>query len=672
MHFYAYLTVYCVVSVCKSDLVRQKCPVQCVCNEGLTDCSDGNLSVLPDGIYSQVVSLDLSRNNFTQFPSNFTELDSLIKLNISHNNLQTIEYGAFQRLSNIKILDLSSNKFKDWKDIKSSTFDYIDQLDVLDFSNNNLGNVRFTNIISLTTLRLNNCNLRSIEGIFQPKNILRDVYLANNNIRSIPANLVAEKLEILDLTNAGIFNISETAFAGMPYLNELILKHNIRLKNIRLQSNSLISIDASGCSLEHVPEGDFSRIEIINLSGNKITMLKSKTFERLYTTQVLTANFSENSISKIYDGAFNNALFLNIDLSFNRIAEIPENLFTSQTKLVKLNLSHNFIQVVSWTIDNLLYLDISYNEIKNIDVGDFQNMPKLESLIMRRNFISIIPDNTYLPKLKYLDVSLCKIRKLTNKTFADMDSLRILDLRSNQLSSVNPSYFPKISDVQIYGNPWRCECPALKAMYEHKMRYHEDVRLICDTPEKLSGKTWKEACQNEWYPQVARRDNLWVYSVGIIITMSMMLGIIVTIKKISKAKSERLRQFEEERLNEERESLRRMEQAQRRAREEQSRNAPDPRASIGPPSYIEALSLPRLDASHPSLNSLYNIREQRSFLTGSNPEISRKNKVRRKRRRKSDAFQSRRASAASVDTDSSDDKATNRLQLTINPLESDF
>ncbi|XP_019868350.2 insulin-like growth factor-binding protein complex acid labile subunit [Aethina tumida] len=663
--------VICDALLCSGrSVLNQNCPTICVCQEFVTNCGNRNLTELPDNIDNNVISLNLSHNNFYQFPFKRVNFSSLNFLNLAHNYIGFLDHEAFTMVPYLSTLDLSHNNFKDWRDIVSSAFDNLRQLTELDLSHNSFGGrLSFHNVPSLRVLKLNRCNIRNIDSLLDRRDGLVEVHLAHNKIDSITSNLSSITLEHLDLTNCNIANISQTAFSGLTNLNTLLLNKNSKLQTFNVDTVYAKKLDMVDSSLEQIPQGNFPNLESVNFAGNKITEIK--TFQKFVTTNILALNMSFNSIKKVYNGAFYTIQCSVIDLSYNRITYIEPNLFSTQTELISLNLSHNFLNKIAWSINTVKYLDVSFNEIKTLDANDFQDMYNIEILKLSRNFITKIPDNIYLPSAVTLDVSNCRLRSINNLTFARMDRLRILDISDNQLTTISPAFISKIREITLYNNPWRCDCDKLKQMYE-SIGYGNDDILICDSPEKFEGQTWLQACKDEWYPGgiIHKKDNLWIYSLGILTAMSIVLIVLITMRRIARAKAERLRREEAERRAEAEEALRRMQRAHREAREEANRNAPDPREAQGPPSYIEALQFPKLDSSHPSLNgSMHSIASRQTLTGGSNPDLSKRNSRRRKRRRRKSSDEERPASQLMLDSETSDRELTRQPR---EPLESDF
>lgn len=73
------------------------------------DCSQRKLSDIPDVIWSNITTLDLSQNNLdlTQHLSQLQGLESLVTLNLTDNYLPLLERGSLCRLPSLRTLDLS-------------------------------------------------------------------------------------------------------------------------------------------------------------------------------------------------------------------------------------------------------------------------------------------------------------------------------------------------------------------------------------------------------------------------------------------------------------------------------------------------------------------------------------------------------------------------------------
>lgn len=673
------------IPLVKCYSITFSCPETCVCDGEVTNCQNNDLTELPEDIYFEVMNLDLSYNSFETVPVNIGNYASLKFLNLSHNRISTLKFSDLEGLENLDSLDLTFNLFHDWKDIHSSTFLPTKVLQYLDFSNNPLRSIpKYSNhlyIESLIILRLTNCSMKTIPvNVFNRLTNLRELYLSDNPITTINETFQLDNLRVLDMTGCRLNYIDENVFASLVNLEILELRNNVHLKKFTCNSEYLMYLDMSECtSLERVPSGYLPRLARLDLSGNFLKTIPANSFKNFINLQVL--NLSTNAITYIHESAFQSLIeVISIDLSYNKLTTLAENLLSNNSVLTHLNLSHNYLNSLdSISSKSLKMLIASYCEIYELNKYSLSLLPNLVTLILSRNFLTTLPDGLIARSLGILDVSYCRIRTLSNKTFEEMFYLRQINLASNALKSIDPSYFPRAFNVIIKDNPWRCDCPELKRMYEWMTTYSSNRLndLICDSPETVEGKTWELACNKEWYPNQIAKDTMWYYSVGVVVAMVIALFAVIVLRRIKSLQEERIRIEDEARRAEEREALRRMQEREREMREEEDRNAPDPRELQGPPSYTEALLLPRLDASHPSLAGSVHSFGSRGSLR-SNSDSAKKNRIRRKRRRRK-SEEERRASRITLDdSDSSDgnqsqDQLSSRRKLQqLPPLESDF
>ena len=624
----------------------------------------------------QVTVLDLAYNEFKESPSQLRNYPTLVNLNLSHNQIQTLGARAFYNLRNLKLLDLTHNMLSNWGDIGSNAFASTKQLTFLDFSHNPLRSLpREKNplhIPSLEILRLNNCSIENLNSkIIEKLPNLQELHLSENPIKFLQADFVSHSLKFLDLSRCNLQDISTTVFRNLSSLQTIYMQQNINLKKFYCDSPSLLYLDLSDCNLEIIPSGNLPNVYEANFHGNHFRMIPKFSFKNYTNLKML--DLSYNAISSIEENAFYGLHYIQrIDLSQNTLSDLNRDLFDTNRELKFLNMSRNYFSELENLIsDSLEILDLSLCEIHSIDFDSLIDMPRLKILNLSKNIISLLPNDWQAGSLLSLDVSLCRIKNVNNRTFASMPSLRQVNLAGNRLTSAAPEAFGQVISIDISDNPWRCDCPSLKPLYQWLSKTGKRMdRLYCQSPEMHEGKPWLSACQKEWHPELTRNDSIWWYTTGLIVTVFVILFVILAMRRMYLLKEKRIREAEAARRTEERETLRRMQRVQAEAREEASRNAPDPRELQTPPSYNEALLLPRLDSSHPSLSgSLHSIVSKHS-ITGSNPDVSKRGRPRRKRRRrKSDSSEGQRASRVVVDSDTTSDPERPQPRTT---LESDF
>lgn len=600
----------------------------------------------------QVKILDLAYNNFNTISSTLSQYLNLEILNLRHNKISAIEKNDLNKLRSLRELDLSRNYLRSWS-INQQSVAYLKSLEILDLSGNRLedaSKLRLS-IDSLTTLKLRNCSLNGISGGFLkgfPN--LTELDLSYNQVEVINRLPPLSKLNVLNLSHNAIFYISDGAFLTLTSLSKLVLSHNYNLRNLSITAGSLTELRAVSCGLEHVTLNNASLLTTLLMSGNslkKVPILKSPTLTHF--------DLSNNKIVYVNNNAFRELEWLSfLNLSVNTIPTVSYNTFKTNFRLITLDLSNNYInEVARFSSDSLQTLNLSNCEITALKNDSLSRMPFLSTLILSKNHLSKLPNKLFSDHLQTLDLTFCRIASLNNSTFAAMPHLHTLSLVGNRLSTnIQPSFFHDIDRVYLEDNAWRCDCSSksFREMYDWLENKQMPNDLTCQFPDTVEGKTWLEACYSEWYP-IHDRTGVLLYCITVFIFLAVMFCIFLTVRRTTRLKEERER--EEERERREQAAQRILDERMEEERALAFQNAPDPREAQRPPSYTEALLMPKLDGS---MGSLYG---SRPSISGSRKSVNStvsKTKVRRKRRRKSRIMESQRsASRENVDTDTESD-----------------
>lgn len=617
--------------------------------------------------------MDLSHNLFTAIPSNLSEFEHLAWLDLSFNHIAAVDRDALTGFERLESLDLSHNDFKIWSDIHNEVFAPLPNLKWLYLSHNSLKGFpditgAYLSSPTLQHLFLVNCSITNVNSnILQGLPSIQLLDLSHNNIDVLNVQIQSDTLTSLNLTNAGLQRIQDP-FYSLSSLQLLKVAQNSQLKLFHARSLSLKFLDAHDCDLNAIPTGSFPMLVDAVFRGNHIRELPSRAFESM--EYVHNVDLSSNAISKVAADAFNGAKSLSyLDMSYNTISGLDPRTFSSNFKLKVLKLSHNYLkEVISLDIESLIELDLSMCEISRADRTSLTQLAVLEYLDLSGNFISVIPDFWDAPKLKKLDLSNCRIGDLTNYTFAAMLELRELNLRGNRLTSnIRRSFFNDIRIIRLGDNSWRCDCVDhdFRELYEWLISDEVDTdlyELMCQSPAAAAGYRWASACYEIWNVYHARADRAWMYSLILILSMIFLFCIILSIKRAIRLREERDRETRAQNIIEARERLQRMRLQEHETRIEESTNAPDPRDSQRPPPYAEAINMPRLDSSHPSLaGSQFSLSGSRYNLGGSNPELkSPGQKRRRKRRKKASSSDDLRSSRTNTEVSTTSDTELNR------------
>jgi Leucine-rich repeat (LRR) protein len=221
---------------------------------------------------------------------------------------------------------------------------------------------------------------------------------------------------------------------------------NNRLVTINLNSNNISLINSN--SFNNLPE-----LQTLDLSSNKIYELPSNSFSG--NNQLNKLNLYNNQIKSALTPAFTNLSKLSdLSLRNNRITEIGENMFSGCTNLSKIDLGYNKITFFKpnalKNVAQLKILDLSQNLIKDLPNDAFKSNIQLEEIYFNYNQISkmsTIFNN--LKKLKKLNLGYNLLSELADSSFTESNELQDVDLQSNQIAQIGPNVFFNLAKLRL-------------------------------------------------------------------------------------------------------------------------------------------------------------------------------------------------------------------------------
>ena len=249
------------------------------------DLSGLGISKLPSEIAQlrKLVKLVLSHNELNLIPNDLSKLQSLETLIADHNQIQNVSRGIRQ-LGNLKVLQLNNNKINGLpKELGA-----LSRLEELDLSDNNLVNLpRALRMLSnLRFLNLNRNRLHRIQDSISELGKLEVCLLADNELSKLPSaikdlqylkrlNLNGNKLTVLP-TVIGVLQKLESLHLDNNLLNALpsdIGKMN-GLRSLHLANNVLASLPKEMRNLQNLNpnNGSAGQSKGLTLSGNRFNV----------------------------------------------------------------------------------------------------------------------------------------------------------------------------------------------------------------------------------------------------------------------------------------------------------------------------------------------------------------------------------------------------------------
>ncbi|TNN43639.1 Leucine-rich repeat-containing protein 4B [Liparis tanakae] len=255
------------------------CPSLCTCSNQASRviCTRQNLEDVPESISINTRYLNLQENSIQVIKSDtFKHLRHLEILQLSKNHIRQIEVGAFNGLPNLNTLELFDNRLTL---VPSHAFEYLSKL--------------------------------------------RELWLRNNPIETLPGYAFhrVPSLRRLDLGELKKLDfISDAAFVGLV---------NLRYLNLGM------------CGLKDIPKlTALVRLEELELSGNKLEIIRPGSFQGLVSLRKLWLMHSQ--VSVIERNAFDDLKSLEeLNLSHNSLHSLPHDLFTPLHQLERVHLNHN-------------------------------------------------------------------------------------------------------------------------------------------------------------------------------------------------------------------------------------------------------------------------------------------------------------------------------------------
>nr|QNQ74219.1 TLR5S [Trachinotus ovatus] len=305
---------------------------------------------------SSLHTLDLSKNRiFALQQGVFSPLKEVVSIDVSQNSVNQIHRNAFEGLQgHLKMLNLSHNLLGE---IYSYTFASLTNLKVLDLSYNHIGVLGYNSFNGLPNLKA--------------------LYLTGNAVRELgfPASLPSLDFLMLNdnkLTASSVSRITQFA-SNIMHLN---------IKDNRL--TDIVDVYTFLTQLK--------RLQYFFYGGNTIrwsTLSRQASAIGLNNLQVLDLHssslqsiWSQGKCLNLFD---NLGHVIDLNLSFNALQSLPQDIFKGLTSVVQMDLSSNALTYLQPGVlpKSLKILNLSNNFIASPDPDAFRSL-KLLNLGMNR------------------------------------------------------------------------------------------------------------------------------------------------------------------------------------------------------------------------------------------------------------------------------------------------
>lgn len=400
--------------------------------------------------------LTLFGNRFTgNIPTEYGEIQTLWKINLSSNALSGSVPDFLGNLSNIRFLDLSRNGYTG--EIPSALFTTCEKTKFVSLSHNFLsGSIPLSvgNCLNLIGMDLSFNNLSgglpsqfcAISGLVYLS--LRSNVLTGGVLKQLSS---CKSLELLDLGSNSFTGSAPFDVLGLTNLTYLNISHNGfvgEIPNIGTCSQGLGFLDASGNQLYgEIP------LSITNCNALKFLDLGFNSLNGSVPTEL--ADLKSLEVIRLGNNSINGTI----------PADLGSIEYLQVLDLHKLNLVGNIPGDIS-NCRFLLELDLSSNALQGEIPQTLDNMTWLEILDLHANQLNgTIPSSLgNLSQLQFADLSINSLSGSIPDSLGNLKNLTHFNVSYNKLSGTIPSslqhfgYFAFFPNVGLCGPPSGISC----------------------------------------------------------------------------------------------------------------------------------------------------------------------------------------------------------------------
>ncbi|KAG7586990.1 Leucine-rich repeat [Arabidopsis thaliana x Arabidopsis arenosa] len=456
--------------------------------------------------------LDFSLNEFNNsiFPF-LNAATSLTTLSLQ-NNVMKGPLPELKDLTNLVLLDLSSNRFNG--SIPVQELSALTKLKVLDLSGN-----EFSGLMDLQGI----CELKNMQELDLSTNKLVGQFplcltsLTGLRVLDLSSNLLTGMVpsDLGRLESLEYLSLSDNNFDGLFSFGSLTNLSKLKVFKIYSKSNLLqVEFESSykpkfqlsvillrSCNLEKVPHFLLHQTDLrqVDLSENKISgKFPSWLLENNKKLEVLL--LQNNSLTTFHlPKSSHNLLFLNASVNaFNHL--FPENIGWILPSLRYMNLANNGFQgnlpSSVGNMEEIEYLDLSHNNFQGkVPRSVARGCYSMTTLKLSHNKLSgeIFPESVHFTDITTLSMDNNQFTGKIGRGLRSLEYLYMLDISNNNLTGVIPSWFdelPSLSALLLSNNLLEGEIPI--SLFNMSSLWILDLSansLVGDIPPRVSSRT---------------------------------------------------------------------------------------------------------------------------------------------------------------------------------------
>ncbi|KAM4549942.1 uncharacterized protein V3H82_019145 isoform 2-T2 [Fundulus diaphanus] len=425
------------------------------------DCTNGELTTVPDDVPKDAVSLEFAGNRLKKFKDDFHSMSRLIYLGLGKNGITYVNDGSFSDLVSLKTLILTENKLSN---LTRNMFQGLSNITMLDLSHNSIVSIHASAFQSLTSLQNLDLAHNMIQNIayIQPIIQLPQIQMLNlrcNQFSSFETKMFtlndSSSLEQLIITSDYLkkFSITTPIFpylqilelSGCHFPDEVIwdISDKLLLANITqlYVEEGVLSFKGMQKVLKNLISLRHLRINMV-LAWIRKGLLKTACKMQSLRRLDLFHNKLNNQTLKLAQCSQLTELYLQ-ETGLN---ELPKGSIQTMQMLQVLNVSDNKLTRVPYDIRSLAFLRILHldnNVISELSCRDFENTTQLTELNLNKNQIGNLDRCVleHLTELKHLDLSYNQLKRFGDTFKVALHKLEFLDMSENDIDALYANTF---------------------------------------------------------------------------------------------------------------------------------------------------------------------------------------------------------------------------------------
>ncbi|XP_012061414.1 PREDICTED: chaoptin [Atta cephalotes] len=389
--------------------------------------------------------LQIKHNPLSDIPEEaFLGLErSLSMLDLSYNQLASIPSKSFKHLQKLEVLELTGNKIsrivpENWRGLENS-------LQILRLGKNAIEKLPADAFVSLTYLEILDLRKNSLKEI--DPSVFRDgmahlthLYLNDNQLTYVPYT------QLFSLKRMKVLDLSYNKISKMLHVQQ-----EPEIRSIQM-SLDVLQLDYN--QIETLASGDFQHFYKINhtyLRGNPLMTIEEGTFKDSRIRELYLSDCDLLEINSANLVGLESSLEL-LDVSGNNITMLPNHLFQEFDLLRTLIFRENRINTFSPTevfsgFQYLYNLDLSGKQNSMISLQDLRQMRNLRFLSISRMPQAILSANDFLEfgmDIKELRIINSNLNTIKNHAFMHVRGIKYLDFSENSISTIDDDAFSEV------------------------------------------------------------------------------------------------------------------------------------------------------------------------------------------------------------------------------------